>query len=106
VGGAAAGPVGGVAARLDQGDLDAELGDLLGQGFAEGLQRLFGGVVQAHGQEGEHAADAGDLQQVAAALRTQVGEGGLGDPQRADQVGLDLARACCSLGSSTVPNRP
>jgi hypothetical protein len=38
-------PVGGIAAGFDQGDIDAELGDLLSQGSAEGLQTPRGGVV-------------------------------------------------------------
>ena len=35
-------------------------------------------------------ADGGDLDDVAAALLAQVGECGLGDPERAEQVRLDL----------------
>ena len=39
---------------------------------------------------GRHAADRGDLQEVPAALLAQEGQGGLGDPEGAEDVGLDL----------------
>src|SRR3954467_14661938 len=53
-----AAPVGGVRARLHDGDLDAEVGDLLGQGLAEALQRPLGGVVDADVREGADPPDA------------------------------------------------
>ena len=84
------GPVGGEPARLDERDMHAELGHLLGQRLRKALQRPLRRVVDAHVGERGDPADRGHLQDVSASLGTQIGQRGLGDPQRPEHVGLDL----------------
>jgi hypothetical protein len=86
-----AGPVGSEATGLDEGDGDPEPGDLLGERFGQPFQRPLGGVVDAQAGEGDDAREAGYLQDVPAALLAEQRDGRLGDPQGAEQVGLDLA---------------
>jgi hypothetical protein len=52
--------------------------------------------MPTRGNRGD-AADRGHLDDVPAVLLTQVGQGGLGDPQRSEHVGRDLV-ACLLLG--------
>ena len=61
-----------------------------GEGLGQAFQRPLGGVVDAQVGEGGDPADAGDLHDVPAALLTQEGDGSLGDPQSAEEVGLQL----------------
>src|SRR5665811_337246 len=88
--GRAAAPVGGVTTGLDEGDLDAEARNLLRERLAQTFQRPLRRVVDADGGERGDPADGGDLQDVTAALGAQEWQRRLGDPQRPEQVGLDL----------------
>ena len=83
-------PVRGEAARLDQRDVNVERSDLLRQRLGEPLERPLRRVVDADVLERRDAADRRHLDDVPAALGAQVGKRGLGDPQRAEHVGLDL----------------
>src|SRR5216684_2580475 len=79
-----------VARRLDERDLDAELLHLGGERLAEGFQRTLGSVVEATGREGLNSADRRDLDDVPRLLLAQDGQRRLGDPERAEEVGLHL----------------
>ncbi len=57
----------------------------------------FEAWVDAEQRECRDAADRGHLEDVAAALRPQIRQCGLGDPQGTEDVGLDLI-ACVLLG--------
>jgi hypothetical protein len=70
--------------------VDAELRDLRGEGLAEPFERPLGGVVRPDQRERHDPADGRDLQDVPGALRAQDRQGRLRDPQRAEQVGLQL----------------
>ena len=85
-----AGPVRVVPARLDQRDVDPEAGHLLGEGLAQPLQAPLRGVVCAHHRERRDPADRRDLDDVPAALLAQDWQRSLGDPQRAEEVRLEL----------------
>src|SRR4051794_15244237 len=56
-------------AGLDEGDPDALGRDLLAQRLAEGVHRPLAGVVDAGSLAGDAAGDAGDVDDVAGALR-------------------------------------
>ena len=102
-----AAPVGRVARRLDERDLDAEPGDLGRQRLAEALEAPLRRVVEPDARERVHAADRGHLDDVARALLAQDRQRRLRDPQRR-RTGWSrsVARACSSVTSSIVPNRP
>src|SRR5882672_7289099 len=84
------GPIGGVPGRLDERDLDAEALHLGRQAVGETLQPELGRVVEAEAGQGEHPGDGRHLDDVAAALRPHVRQGSLRDPQRTEQVDVDL----------------
>src|SRR6476659_7868171 len=88
--GGRAGPVRGESAGLDQRDVDPERLHLLRQRLGEPLEGPLRRVVDADVLECGDAADRRHLQDVAAALCPQVRQGGLGDPQRAEDVCFDL----------------
>nr|ANY57991.1 LysR transcriptional regulator [uncultured bacterium] len=83
-------PVGRVRSGLDAGDVDTEPLDLLPQRFGKAFERPLRGVVGTDAGVGAHAALAGHLHQVAAALAPQDGQHRLRDPHRAEEVGLHL----------------
>ena len=61
-----------------------------GEHFGEAADGPLGGLVGAQAGRGVAAADRGDLDDVAAALLAQDGQGGPGDVDDAEEVGLDL----------------
>ena len=83
-------PVRGERAGLDDRHLHAERLDFLGEGLAQSLQRPLRRVVHADVLERRDPADRRDLQDVARVLAAQDGQRGLGDPQRAEHVRLEL----------------
>ena len=86
--------------------MDAERRDLLRQRLREALQRPLGRVVDADVLERGDAADRRHLDDVPAALRPQERQRGLGDPQRAEHVRLDLVARVLSDSSSMKPKWP
>jgi hypothetical protein len=84
------GPVGGVAGGLDQGDLDAEVLDLGGEAGGEALQAVLRGVVDRRGPGSENTPAIEDTWMMWPPPWPAGAAGGLGDPQRAEQVDLDL----------------
>ena len=67
-----------------------KLGHLLGEGLAQAFEGPLRRVVGAEARERADPTDGGDLDDVAGALLTQVGQGGLGDPDGAEDVRLEL----------------
>jgi hypothetical protein len=65
-------------------------GDFLGEGVGESFDGRFRGGVAAGRGEGGEAEQAGQHDDVAAALIAQVGQRRLGHPERAEHVGVEL----------------
>jgi hypothetical protein len=61
-----------------------------GQDFREALDSPLGGRVGGPAGRAQPPAHRGDLDEVAGALLAQQRDGGLGDDDRAEQVGVDL----------------
>src|SRR5450631_1536560 len=83
-------PVGAEPAWLDKGHCDPEPGDLLRERLGQPLQRPLGRVIGADGGEGTDAADARYLDDVPGALGPHDRQGGLGDPESAEDIRLQL----------------
>src|SRR5665811_1504688 len=84
--GRAAAPVGGVTTGLDEGDLDAEAGNLLRERLAQTFQSPLRRVVDADGGERGDPADGGDLQEMTAALGAQERRGSAAPDKRLDAI--------------------
>ena len=95
--GGGAAPVGVEAARLHKGHAHAELGHLSCERLGEPFERPLRRVVEPEPWERRDASDRGDLKDVSTPLGAQYRRDGLGDPERAEHVGLDL-RAGLALG--------
>jgi hypothetical protein len=83
--------VGGDHARFDQRGADAEGLGFVGVGLEEAFDGPLAGVVERHRGEGQVAAHAGGLQEVAAALGAQVRGDRAGEVDGGGDVGVDLA---------------
>jgi hypothetical protein len=78
----------GVPAHLQVRHAHAEPFDLHRQRVAHGVERRLAGAVEPDGRHPAAAAHRRDLQQPAVAL--QVGQHGLGDPHRAEEVDVEV----------------
>jgi len=99
--GAAVAELGPGPAWLDDGDADAERGDLLGDGLGEAFDAPFGGVVHGVAGEGDLPAIGGDLDDPPAALsqtrvtRVQARVYGQGSDRRTAPVRCVILRKYC-----------
>ena len=85
----AAGPVGAEGSGLDDDDLDAERGELDGEGLGQAFDGVLGGVVVAGGGEADEAADGADIDDVAGSAGAHAGEDGVGGVDEAEEVGFE-----------------
>lgn len=77
-------------ARLDDHDVDAERRDLHAKRVGERFQRVFRGVVPGTERQGDLAADRGDVDDRAGALRPHGGQDELDEPGRREKVDFEL----------------
>src|SRR6266511_582347 len=85
------GPVGSEPTRLDDGHLDPQRLHLGVEHLGEALDAELGGLVGSQPRSAaDPPADGRELDEMAGALRVQDRQGGLGDVDDAEEVGLDL----------------
>ncbi|GJC93562.1 U4/U6.U5 tri-snRNP-associated protein 3 [Colletotrichum higginsianum] len=75
---------------LDDGDLDVEGGDLVGERVAEALERPDGRGVDGHAGGADVAARAGEDHDVPRVLGAEEGKGGLDEVDLGEEDGLEL----------------
>src|ERR1700722_12449935 len=84
-------PVGSEAARLDRGDLDAEVFDFLAKGFGYPLERELAAMIVAEARQGDDPAHRGDVENMPGASLAHGGQHRLDHRYRAEYVDLELA---------------
>ncbi len=84
------GPIGGEAAELGDRDANTRLRDLAGERLAQPFERPLAGVVEPEQRHRTHPAGARDLHDAPASLPAQVRQDGLTDPERAEQVRVEV----------------
>ncbi len=87
----AAGPVGAERAGLDGRHANAKILHFLAEGFGQALQRELGAVIEAQAGQRDDAAHRRDVHDVAGATLAHLGQYGLGDGDRAEDVHFELA---------------
>lgn len=86
-------------ARLDDGGVQAERGDLGGERLGDALEGELGGAVDAVGGVAVQAADGGDVEDGACALGAEAGKEGADGAEDAEDVDVELFE---DLGVSDV----
>ena len=81
--------VGAKGTGLDEGDVDAERGELLRESFREAFDGELGGVVVAPAGGADETGDGGDVEDVTAALLAEMRQQSLGNADEAEDVGVE-----------------
>lgn len=76
-------------ARLDEGDLDAEGVEFVGEGFGVAFEGELGGGVEAMARDADESGEGGDVDDSALAPGAEVGQEGLGESDGAEEVGFE-----------------
>ena len=87
---AAGGEAGGEVAGFDHGDGDAEAADLGAEGLGEALDGELGGGIEALPREAHDATDGAEVDDLATARLSHVGQHGLAEVDTAHEVGAHL----------------